>query len=242
MRPGPAAVIGAAEVEAAGVASSDGALPAGAASGAPRPSPPSGVARVAQGDVHFDASSGQLLVQRGHGVRERVESGGVVRSQGDVQHIALERKEGPHLTELRGVQADLHAVVPAPSGQGARDGGGQVADVDPRCPFPSIGKLGQFGQLFRRHRGGTGGAWGRCGECRCRGAWRRSVRHDAHRNGAQCRGIRPRALGPPELVLRRPLPPSRLREPGCPGSTRRRGYEEGVSPSLRPSMDRDPPS
>ena len=52
------------------------------------------------------------------------------------------------------------------------------------------------------------------------------------------RGIRPRALGRPELVLRRPLPPSRLREPGCPGSTRRRGYEEGVSPSLRPSMDR----
>jgi hypothetical protein len=109
------------------------------------------VAWLAQADVHFDTSSGQLFVQRRHGIGECVESGGVFRGQGDVQHISLEREERPHLTEFGGMQTDLHAVVAAPPGQRARDGGGQVADVDAPGPSPRIGRLDRrFPWLLRR--------------------------------------------------------------------------------------------
>src|ERR1700735_1411318 len=58
------------------------------------------IAWLTQGDVHLDASPGQLLVQCRHGIGECVESAGVLGGQGDVQHVTLERKERPHLTEL----------------------------------------------------------------------------------------------------------------------------------------------
>ncbi len=66
--------------------------------------PALGVAWLAQGDMDFDASSAQLFVQRRQGIGECVESAGVFRGQGDVQHVTLERKDRPHFTELGGMQ------------------------------------------------------------------------------------------------------------------------------------------
>src|ERR1700744_5865984 len=75
-----------------------------------------GIAGLAQADGYFHASSGQLFVQRRHGLGERVESVGVLRGQGDVQDVPLERQEGPDFTQFGRMQTDLHAVVPAAHG------------------------------------------------------------------------------------------------------------------------------